>query len=75
MRKKLRLKSPVVVEGKYDKIKLSAIIDSRIIVLDGFGVFKDKEKNDKNGKVAFDPDSAEIEYLYDFYFPGFNENE
>ena len=52
MRKKLRLKSPIVVEGKYDKIKLSSIIDSRIIVLDGFGVFKDKEKHDMLRRIA-----------------------
>ena len=50
MRKKLRVRCPIVVEGKYDKIKLSTIIESQIIVLDGFGVFKDKEKNiGKNG--------------------------
>ena len=52
MRKKLRLKSPIVVEGKYDKIKLSSIIDSRIIVLDGFGVFKDNEKHDMLRRIA-----------------------
>lgn len=34
----------IVVEGKYDKIKLSSIVDSIIIETDGFGIFKDKEK-------------------------------
>lgn len=52
MQKKLRLKSPVVVEGKYDKIKLSSIVESQIIVLDGFGVFKDKEKNEMLRRIA-----------------------
>jgi ribonuclease M5 len=32
------------VEGKYDKIKLDSIIEGKIIVADGFGVFRDKEK-------------------------------
>lgn len=34
----------IIVEGKYDKIKLSSIIDAVIIVTNGFSVFKDKEK-------------------------------
>lgn len=34
----------IVVEGKYDRIKLSSIIDGVIIETEGFGIFKDKEK-------------------------------
>lgn len=34
----------IVVEGKYDKIKLESIIDATIIVTNGYGIFKDKEK-------------------------------
>ena len=34
----------VIVEGKYDKIKLSSIINGVIICTDGFHIFKDKEK-------------------------------
>lgn len=34
----------VLVEGKYDAIKLADIIDATIIKTDGFGIFKDKEK-------------------------------
>ncbi len=40
----IKLKQAVIVEGKYDKIKLSSIIDTLIIETDGFGIFKDKEK-------------------------------
>lgn len=40
----IKLKQAIVVEGKYDKIKLSSIIDAVIIVTNGFGIFKDKEK-------------------------------
>ena len=39
----LKIKQAVVVEGKYDKIKLSSIIDGVIIVTNGYGIFKDKE--------------------------------
>lgn len=41
---KLILKYPVLVEGKYDKIRLSNIISSLVITLGGFAVFNDKEK-------------------------------
>lgn len=39
----LHVKQAVVVEGKYDKIKLSSVIDGVIIPTDGFNVFKNKE--------------------------------
>ena len=39
----IKIKQAVIVEGKYDKIKLSNIIDTPIIQTDGFGIFKDKE--------------------------------
>lgn len=42
----------IVVEGKYDKIKLSSIIDAVIIETDGFGIFKDKEKQRFIRKLA-----------------------
>ena len=41
---KLPIPYPVVVEGKYDKIRLSNVIDAQIIVTDGFGIFKKEEK-------------------------------
>ena len=41
---KLIIPYPVVVEGKYDKIRLSNVIDAQIIVTDGFGIFKKEEK-------------------------------
>ena len=40
----IRLKYPVIVEGKYDKIRLSSFIESPIFTTDGFGLFKNKEK-------------------------------
>lgn len=44
MSEKLHLEQAVIVEGKYDKIKLSNIIDAFIIETNGFAIFKDKEK-------------------------------
>lgn len=41
---KLKVLYPIVVEGKYDKIKLDSLLDAKIIVTNGFGVFSDKEK-------------------------------
>ncbi|MBO5042807.1 MAG: DUF4093 domain-containing protein [Clostridia bacterium] len=41
---KLSVPYPVVVEGKYDKIRLSNIISAHIVTTDGFGVFKGEEK-------------------------------
>lgn len=40
----IRIKQAVIVEGKYDKIKLSEILDTLILTTEGFGIFKDKEK-------------------------------
>jgi len=40
----ISLREAVIVEGRYDKIKLSGIIDSPIIETNGFRVFKDSEK-------------------------------
>ncbi len=62
----IKLDRPVIVEGKYDIIKLSGIIDSLIIKTDGFGIFKDKEKQtllrrlarEKGIIVLTDSDSA-----------------
>ncbi len=40
----LKVDQAIVVEGKYDKIKISSIIDATIIVTNGYGIFKDKDK-------------------------------
>ena len=33
----LEISRPIIVEGKYDKIKLSRIVRANIITTDGFG--------------------------------------
>ena len=41
---KIKIDRVVIVEGKYDQIKLSSLIDGVIIRTDGFRIYKDKEK-------------------------------
>lgn len=40
----IKVKQAIIVEGKYDKIKLSSIVDALIIEVNGFQIFKDKDK-------------------------------
>ncbi len=42
-KEKLRIPYPVIVEGRYDKIRLANILEARIIPTDGFGIFKREE--------------------------------
>ncbi len=42
--KKIKLSQAVVCEGRYDKIKLDALLDAEIITLEGFGIFNNLEK-------------------------------
>lgn len=41
---KLKISMAIIVEGKYDKIKLSSIVDGVIIVTNGFRIYKDHDK-------------------------------
>lgn len=41
---KLQTNRTVVVEGRYDAVKLNAITDANIIVIDGFAIYSDKAK-------------------------------
>ena len=62
----ITLDRPVIVEGKYDKQKLSAVLDTTIITTNGFRIFNDREKRalirrlaEKNGIfVLTDADGA-----------------
>lgn len=42
----------VIVEGKYDKIRLSSILDALIITTDGFSIFNNREKQTLIKKLA-----------------------
>lgn len=48
----IKVNQAVIVEGKYDKIKLSNILDALIIETNGFHIFKDKEKRDFIKRLA-----------------------
>ncbi len=40
----IKINEAIIVEGKYDKIKLSSVVDAVIIVTNGFRIFRDREK-------------------------------
>ncbi|MCL2578559.1 MAG: DUF4093 domain-containing protein [Oscillospiraceae bacterium] len=69
MTEKPTLNAPVIVEGKYDKIKLESLVDGLIIPTDGFRVFKDKKmralirKLAETGPVAILTDSDKGGFL------------
>ncbi len=44
MRERLKIPYPVIVEGRYDKLRLESVIEAHIIPTDGFGIFKKEEK-------------------------------
>lgn len=48
----IKLKEAVIVEGRYDKIKLKNLIDAPIIETNGFRIFNDKERRDMIRQIA-----------------------
>ena len=48
----IKIKEAVVVEGKYDKIKLSNILDTFIVETNGFQIYKDKSRRDFIKRLA-----------------------
>lgn len=48
----LKIKEAIIVEGRYDKIKLKGLIDAPIIETNGFRVFSDKEKQNLIRQIA-----------------------
>ena len=61
-----KIDRPVIVEGKYDKLRLLSIFDAVVLTTDGFGVFRSEEKKllirtlaAKRGVLVLtDPDGA-----------------
>ena len=49
MKEKLRVSLPIIVEGKYDKIKLESILDADIFTTGGFSLFK---RDDRLGMLC-----------------------
>lgn len=52
MENKLRLKYPVIVEGKYDKSKVCDVVSTPVIALNGFGIFRDNAKRSLISKLS-----------------------
>ena len=48
----IKIKEAVIVEGKYDKIKLSNILDTFIVETNGFQIYKDKARKDFIKRLA-----------------------
>lgn len=44
MRKLLKIKEAIVVEGIYDKNKINQLVDATVVTTDGFRIYKDKKK-------------------------------
>jgi ribonuclease M5 len=44
MDKKLRIPYPIIVEGKYDRLRVLCVCDATVLTTDGFGIFKKQEK-------------------------------
>ncbi|MFV0496756.1 MAG: toprim domain-containing protein [Candidatus Fimivivens sp.] len=40
----IKVRQPIIVEGRYDRIRLASLIDGVIIETGGFRIFKDKEQ-------------------------------
>lgn len=43
-REKLQISFPVIVEGRYDRLRLECVMEGQILTTDGFGVFRRQEK-------------------------------
>lgn len=62
----ITIKEAIIVEGKYDKMRLRSVVNATIIETNGFRIFKDKEKvnlikqlAEKNGVIVLtDSDGA-----------------
>lgn len=54
MTEKIKIRLPVITEGKYDKNTLKQIFDVTVITSDGFGIFNSREKQALIRAVAKD---------------------
>lgn len=77
----IHLDKAIIVEGKYDKIKLSSIFDAPIIVTGGFGIYKNKETLNlikfyaENGGIIILTDSDRAGFQIRNYIKGLVSNE
>ena len=67
--KKPRLDRPILVEGKYDKIKLDSLFDGLILTCEGFSLFRRQDKqaflrrlSDEKGLMNILEDETDFEH-------------
>ena len=77
----IKINEAIIVEGKYDKIKLSQIVDAVIISVNGFNIFKDNAKQklikklaNKSGIIVL-TDSDRAGFLIRNFICGITDNE
>lgn len=77
----IKINEAIIVEGKYDKIKLSQIVDAVIVSVNGFNIFKNTEKQklikklaNKNGIIIL-TDSDRAGFLIRNFICGIIDNE
>lgn len=76
-----RITEAIIVEGKYDKIKLSQIVDTVIVSVNGFNIFKDAAKQKlikklaKTNGIIVLTDSDRAGFLIRNFISGIVENE
>lgn len=44
IKKKLNIPYPIIVEGKYDRLRVLCVCNATVLTTDGFGIFKKNEK-------------------------------
>ena len=44
MTEKLKINYPIIVEGKYDRLRILSVAEANVLTTDGFGIFKKNEK-------------------------------
>ncbi len=62
----MKISRPIIVEGKYDRLKILSVAEAKVITTDGFGIFSKAEKAEflrrlaaKNGVIVItDSDGA-----------------
>jgi len=76
----LKIKEAIIVEGRYDKNKVSQIIDTIILETSGFSIFNDSEKRNLFKKIAEErgivifTDSDGAGFVIRNYIKGFIDN-
>lgn len=48
----IRIREAIVVEGRYDRARLQAVVEALIVETEGFGIFRDREKLTLLGRLA-----------------------